>query len=58
VADYTGALEDCEAVLATQQATATADALLLALLTRAQCRAGLGHWRGVRRPVRPVWRPF
>lgn len=43
VADYDGALQDCDAVLR-EQVAANADALLVAFITRAQCRAANGEW--------------
>ena len=43
VADYDGALQDCDAVLR-ERVAARADALLVAFITRAQCRAAVGDW--------------
>jgi tetratricopeptide (TPR) repeat protein len=43
VADYDGALQDCDAVLR-ERVAANADALLVAFITRAQCRTALGEW--------------
>jgi tetratricopeptide (TPR) repeat protein len=43
VADYDGALQDCDEVLR-EHVAANADALLVAFITRAQCRAATGAW--------------
>jgi hypothetical protein len=43
VGDYDGALQDCDAVLR-EHVAANADALLVAFITRAQCRAATGAW--------------
>ena len=41
--DYDGALKDCDDVLR-EQVAANADALLIAFVTRAQCRAAQSEW--------------